>query len=623
MDKKTCKLNIKALCTAAAVGMSSPLFSCSGIAAALTAGAFTAICIEPIAAYAADYRIGAADWEYEESGRVRAIWDEANDKTTYTLDVYRGSVSERNKLYKNTIKTNGAAHDFGKTISKFGTGTYYYTVYPTKGGSSMKITSGALEVDSDMLSAIRKYINYDSSAGKKTYTNSKVAINLDTPLGWTMLPDGTWKYRITKTSFAKNQWLRVNGKWYYFGADSVMLTGWQNIAGKYFYFNKSGDLWTGGASQQTSGSSNVTTLPSSVQTAERTVTTDNDSHVYTGKTQQLTSLSVTFKEDEAEPNKVRPMTIIVPSGCEIVSTSYSTEPANWTPGTKVNILITVKAKDGYQFGNGMKVYGSNASFKSQSGDAFTRSLRFEYVAKTRLGKPQRVYLDGGSVVKWSKVSGASRYNVKISYDEEYTYNPESGSSDMTIYIDEGDDEIRYNGRNKSFTVSDTQIDAADYIGIDEIKDVKFYITAAAASSRSSYYLNSESVEFTAAQGQVESSTNTGSVTSNKNGDMVFIDSGGSYITGWQDIDGAWYYFENKGNAFGPGWKQIERRWYYFGEDHKMRVGWIQLGAYWYYLNEGPNDTYGAMLTGAQTINGTSYYLNDNASNGIPLGAWVQ
>ena len=364
-------------------------------------------------------------------------------------------------------------------------------------------------------------------------------------------------------------------------------------------------------------------LPSNVQTAERTVTTDNDSHVYTGKTQQLTSLSVTFKEDEAEPNKVRPMTIIVPSGCEIVSTSYSTEPANWTPGTKVNILITVKAKDGYQFGNGMKVYGSNASFKSQSGDAFTRSLRFEYVAKTRLGKPQRVYLDGGSVVKWSKVSGASRYNVKISYDEEYTYNPESGSSDMTIYIDEGDDETRYHGRNKSVTVNDTQIDAADYIGIDEIKDVKFYITAVAASSRSSYYLNSESVEFTAAQGQVESSTNTGSVTSNKNGDMVFIDSGGSYITGWQDIDGAWYYFENKGNAFGPGWKQIDRRWYYFGEDHKMRTGWIQLGDYWYYLNEGANDTYGAMLTGTQTIGGTSYYLNDNASNGIPLGAWVQ
>ena len=55
----------------------------------------------------------------------------------------------------------------------------------------------------------------------------------------------------------------------------------------------------------------------------------------------------------------------------------------------------------------------------------------------------------------------------------------------------------------------------------------------------------------------------------------------------------------------------------------MRVGWIQLGAYWYYMNEGPNDTYGAMLTGTQTIGGTSYYLNDNASNGIPLGAWVQ
>ena len=582
--------------------------------------------ISGITAYAADYSITSADWEYEESGRVRAVWDEATDKTSYELSVYRGSVKDSNKVYKNRIKVSYAYHDFGLTIAKHGTGTYYYTVYPTKGGKSMMVVSGELEVDSDMLTAIRNYYNYNSENGKRT-TSGTTALNLQTSLGWTMLPNGTWKYRLTSNSFAKNQWLRVNGKWYYFGADSIMLTGWQNIGGKYFYFNSDGDLWTGGGQSSTASSGGVTVADSqiaanSTQTSERTLTTDNAQHAYTGKTQQITSLTVTFKEEEVEPGRVRPMTINVPSNVELVSTNYSVQPANWSPGTKVNILLTVKAGGNYQFGSGLKVSGSNATFKSQSGDAFTRTLKYEYTAKARLAKPQKVYLDGNSVVKWSKVSGASRYNVKITYDEEYTYNPTSSSSDMTLYVDEAEDEERYNSRNKSITVNDPQIDAADYIGIDEIKDVKFLITAMPASSRSSSYLNSEAVEFTAEQGTVESSTNVGSVTTNKSGDMVFIDGSGEYITGWQDLNGAWYYFENSGKA-ATGWKQIDKRWYYFGADNKMQTGWVELNGYWYYLNEGGDDIYGAMLTGTHTINGTSYYLNDNTSNGVPIGAWIQ
>ncbi len=594
------------------------------LAAALCGAAFPAAVPETgITAYAEDYHIGAADWEYDENGRVRAIWDEAADKTSYMLYVYRGSVRSSNRVYKNKIKVNTPYHDFSLTIAKYGTGTYYYTVYPVKGGAGMTVTSGGFEVDSDMLTAIREYSNYNSKNGKKNSSS----INYDTPLGWTMLPDGTWKYHLTKTSYAKNQWLRVNGKWYYFGADSIMLTGWQNIGGRYFYFNKDGDLWTGGGQSSTASASgtaeaNAQTIPTNVTTEKRTVTTDNENHVYTGKTQSLNSISITFKEDETEPGKVRPMTINVPSSIEIVSSSYSVPPENWIPGTKVSIVMTVKAKDNYQFGNGMKVGCSNGTFKSQSGDAFTRTLKFEYVAKTRLAKPQRVYLDGNSVIKWQGVSGASRYSVRISYDEEYTYNPESGSSDMTIYIDEADDETRYSGRSRSYTVNSAQFDASQYMDVDEIKDVKFYITAMAPSSRSASYLNSEVTEFTAEQGSVESSTDVGSVTTNKEGAMVYVDSSGDYITGWQDLNGAWYYFQNKGNAV-TGWKKIDKRWYYFGEDSKMVTGWIQLGDYWYYLNEGGDDTLGAMLTGTQTINGVSYYLNESEANGIPLGAWIE
>ena len=588
--------------------------------------------------YAADYHIGAADWEYDGSGRVLAIWDEASDKTEYELAIYRGSIRESNKVYKERLKVNVPYHDFSFTIAKHGTGTYYYTVYPVKGGASMMVVSAAFYVDGDMLKAIREHSSYNATNDKKN-TSSRTAINLETPLGWTMLPNGTWRYRLSTNTFATNQWLRVNGKWYYFGADGIMLTGWQNIGGRYFYFEGSGALWTGGAkgadgslaggsaSGESAGTHNTGTattgITGSAQTSMRTVTTDNEQHVYTGNTGQLMSLNVTFKEDEAEPGKVRPMTVIVPSSVELVSVNYGVQPAKWSPGTKTNVTVTVKAKGNYQFGSGLKVSCSNGTFKSQSGDAFTRTIRCEYLAKAKLAKPERVYLDGNSLVKWSRVSGAARYNVVISYDEEYTYNPADNAEDMTLYIDETEDELRYNGRNRSITVYETQIDASDYIGIDELKRVKFHIVAMAVPTRVEYYLNSEAALFTAEQGLTESSTNIGSLTTNKSGATVYIGSDGDYITGWQDIGGAWYYFEGNGAAAGPGWKQIERRWYYFGDDHKMRTGWIELDGHWYYLNEGADDIYGAMLTGTQLINSTSYHLNDGKTAGLPLGAWVE
>lgn len=73
--------------------------------------------------------------------------------------------------------------------------------------------------------------------------------------------------------------------------------------------------------------------------------------------------------------------------------------------------------------------------------------------------------------------------------------------------------------------------------------------------------------------------------------------------GWEQKDGAWYYYANGEKA--TGWKQLsDGNWYYFNSDGKMQTGWLKLGKYWYYLNGS-----GIMVTGWQKLaDGNWYYF---------------
>ena len=39
-----------------------------------------------------------------------------------------------------------------------------------------------------------------------------------------------------------NSWKRINGSWYYFGADGAMTTGWKYVDGYKFYFGTDGKM---------------------------------------------------------------------------------------------------------------------------------------------------------------------------------------------------------------------------------------------------------------------------------------------------------------------------------------------------------------------------------------------
>ena len=90
-------------------------------------------------------------------------------------------------------------------------------------------------------------------------------------------------------------------------------------------------------------------------------------------------------------------------------------------------------------------------------------------------------------------------------------------------------------------------------------------------------------------------------------DVRYLDFYGRPQTGWQLIDGKWYYFSPDGGEMATGWAEIAGERYYFGTDGVRRSGWLELSDGAYYLS--PADA--AALSGWQEIDGNTYYLDEN------------
>lgn len=126
---------------------------------------------------------------------------------------------------------------------------------------------------------------------------------------------------------------------------------------------------------------------------------------------------------------------------------------------------------------------------------------------------------------------------------------------------------------------------------------------------------------------------------------------GEMLTGWQEIDGYWYYLSptsttDNGRSYSEGSARIYTntniggKWYYFDSSGKMLTGWKDFGTrddntkIWRYFTETTASTYGAnqnesavmgeMLTGWQKLGGKWYYLSPSQTtvNGISYGKGV-
>ncbi len=108
------------------------------------------------------------------------------------------------------------------------------------------------------------------------------------------------------------------------------------------------------------------------------------------------------------------------------------------------------------------------------------------------------------------------------------------------------------------------------------------------------------------------------------------------VTGWQKINGTYYYFRGWGGMYRSTFFQLGGETYYADADGKMVTGWLSKENQWYYFRENGamyrntffthlNNSYyadanGVMVTGERTINGASYYFKD--WGGMAKNQWL-
>ena len=64
---------------------------------------------------------------------------------------------------------------------------------------------------------------------------------------------------------------------------------------------------------------------------------------------------------------------------------------------------------------------------------------------------------------------------------------------------------------------------------------------------------------------------------NQNGARMWVQDGKAQ-TGWQQINGKWYYFDESGTML-TGWHKIDGKWYYFNSNSEALDG-----SEWNYVN---------------------------------------
>ena len=91
---------------------------------------------------------------------------------------------------------------------------------------------------------------------------------------------------------------------------------------------------------------------------------------------------------------------------------------------------------------------------------------------------------------------------------------------------------------------------------------------------------------------------------------------GKNKTGWQLIEGKWYFFNEEG-IMQTGWLQYEGKWYFLGVNGPMCSGWLRGTGVneWYYFGSD-----GDMVTGVAQINGKIYYFGTSDSGKMETGS---
>ena len=92
----------------------------------------------------------------------------------------------------------------------------------------------------------------------------------------------------------------------------------------------------------------------------------------------------------------------------------------------------------------------------------------------------------------------------------------------------------------------------------------------------------------------------------QDGAVQYLDTRGKPLTGWQSIEGNWYYFTPETGAMATGWVEENGEHYYLDASGIRRTGWLKLSDGTYFVDP---DT-GAAASGWTEKDGDTYYLTE-------------
>ncbi len=233
------------------------------------------------------------------------------------------------------------------------------------------------------------------------------------------------------------------------------------------------------------------------------------------------------------------------------------DPYTNRPNRYPTAEVVLKPAAGYTFKSSSESYfnlfGGGAEYLSarKSGDSNTLTLtvEFENMGPTSIGRPVSVSLDENGLASWTPVGDAGSYEVTIMRNGKANNPTKTTVTGTSLNIGSlitrtGDYSIRVSAVSRYDAKLKSDYAYSDSIAVDDSVLAKFASNTASYEKTSGQWIDTE------------------------NGSWYQNPDGTWPASGWQQIDGSWYFFNVQGYRQ-TGWVLWNNQQYYCDSDGKM------------------------------------------------------
>lgn len=222
------------------------------------------------------------------------------------------------------------------------------------------------------------------------------------------------------------------------------------------------------------------------------------------------------------------------------------------------------------------------------------------VDRILLGEPQSVWWETDTVGKWSSVSKAHEYQVKL-----YIADAVDRDENNWREVDWDNEELEAVVTKRT---GEQSCDFSEYM--EDLHSYFFVVRAVPKVGEQGYVSNgnwvaSPDLDF---KGRAVQGITTGKWRNYLEGSKFEDADGKELAGGWHLIKGVWYLFDANGYRL-SGWQEVDGSRYYLGTDGKMATGWFVYNEDWYYA-----DSSGEIRTGwLMDKPGKYYYMYEDGT----------